>query len=266
MQEEREHEFVYKNPKTFVMGGDMGDIIYHLLFIKKLGGNKFHLDPSGGHKGPKTNGYIRAGYIQNGNGTPGKFDLNKALFLLPLLKQQPYLQDVDLYSGDPIDAWMHYDAHGGEFHKDDLGIKNLTWFHAKKYNLSLDELQDPWIEVSGVRDISKDRNIVVNRTLRYRGNDNFYHFQRDLINEKAIFVGLLDEYKDFVSKYHTTKVPFVVTNDCLELAQVIKGCDRFIGNGSLAASIAIGLGLQITYEFCPHASHYMFERDNFQVF
>lgn len=255
----RKNEFVHKDPKSFVMAGDMGDIIYHLLFIKILGGNKFHIDPNG-------RGYLRDGYIQNGDGNPPKFNLSKALFLLPLLKKQTYLNDVDLYSGDPTEAWKHYDVHAGEFHKDDLGIQNLTYFHAKKYNLPLELLNEPWLEVESSTKIDPNRDIVINRSLRYRGNDNYYFFNREKLNNQAVFVGLPEEYTDFVNRFACENVPYAKTDTCLSLAEVINGHPSFIGNGSLACSLALGLGKNIEYEFCHTSCHYMFRRNNIKLF
>ena len=256
---EREVEFIHKDPKSFVIAGDMGDVIYHLLFIKKLGAKKYHIDPWGA-------GYQRGGFIQCGDGNPPKFNLSKALFLLPLLKEQPYLDDVDLYTGDSKDAWRSYDVHAGEFHKDDLGIQNLTYFHAKKYDLSLEELNEPWLKIESSVKIDEKRDVIINRSLRYRGNDNYYYFNREMLNEKGIFVGLEEEYVDFVRRFGCVNVPFAQTNTALELAEVINGHHNFVGNGSLAASIAIGLGLNIHYEFCSQACHYVFKRNNIRLF
>jgi hypothetical protein len=263
-QEPPKQELVFKDPKTFVIGGDMGDVIYHLLFIKKVGGTTYHIDPAGGPN--EGRGYIRNGYIRNGDGNPGKFNLTKALFLLPLIKAQSYLEDVDLYSKDPVDSWRLYDVNASEYHKDDLGIRNLTYFHAKKYNLDIADLNEPWLEVPDPITIDPQRNIVINRTLRYRGNDNYYYFNRETLNEKAVFVGLPEEHQDFVHRFGATKIPLVRTNTALELARIIAGQELFIGNGSLAASIAIGLGLDISYEYCPVASHYIFDRPNMKIF
>jgi len=256
---EREQEFIHKEPKSFVSSGDMGDVIYHLLFIKVLGGNKYHIDPNGG-------GYLRDGYIQNGDGNPPKFNLSKALFLLPLLKEQTYIDDVDLYSGPPKEAWRSYDVHVGEFHKDDLGLQNLTFFHAKKYDLPLQLLNEPWLTVKNSIKIDDKRDTIISRSLRYRGNDNYYFFNRERLNQKGIFVGLQDEYSDFVRRYNCPDIPLAKTDTALDLAEVINGHHNFIGNGSLATSIALGLGLNVEYEFCPHACHYMFNRNNIKVF
>jgi hypothetical protein len=256
----REVEFIHKNPKSFVSAGDMGDVIYHLLYIKTLGGDKYHLDPCG------VNYYLRDDYIQCGDGNTPKFNLTKALFLLPLLKEQTYLKDVDLYSGDPIDAWKHYDVHVGEFHKDDLGLQNLVFFHAKKYNLPLGVLNEPWLEVAASTKFDNSRDLVINRTLRYRGNDNYYFFNREILNKRGIFVGLPEEYKDFTQRFGCSNIPYVKTDTALELAEVINGHPNFVGNGSLAASIAIGLGKNVKYEFFHLACHYIFDRDTFNIF
>ena len=257
--EERENKFIHKNPKSFVSAGDMGDVIYHLLYIKILGGEKYHLIPGGQN-------YIRDGYIQCGDGSPPKFNLDSALFLLPLLREQKYLKDVDLYSEDPKDAWKFYDVHVGEFHKDDLGMQNLTDFHAKKYELPLQLLNDPWLEVENSRKFDNSRDTVINRTLRYRGNDNFYFFNREKLNQKAIFVGISEEYMEFVRRFQCPDIPFVKTDTALELAEIINGHPNFVGNGSLAASIATGLGVNMHYEFCHTACHYALERSNLNYF
>jgi hypothetical protein len=257
-------ELIYDNPKSFVIGGDMGDVVYHLLYIKKLGGTTYHVDPSGGANGGR--GYVRNGYIANGNGNPGKFNLTKALFLMPLLRQQSYLEDVDLYTGDPQNSWKFYDVNASEYHKDDIVIRNLTHFHAKKYKMDLNDLNEPWIEVDTRRPAPDGRDIVINRTLRYRGNDNYYFFKRETLNTRGIFVGIKEEYDNFVQSFGCASIPFVETHTALELAEVIAGCTKFIGNGSLAGSIAIGLGLDIEYEYCANASHYLFNRENMRIF
>ena len=257
---EREFEFVHKNPKSFVTSGDMGDVIYHLLFIKNLGGTKYHIDPSGGAN------YIRNDFIRCGDGNPGKFNLTKALFLLPLLRKQSYLEDVDFYSGDPLNAWKDYDVHIGEYHKDDLGIQNLTYFHAKKYNLSLEDLNEPWLEVKAARRVDTNRDTVISRTLRYRGNDNYYYFNRGALNERGVFVGLEEEYTDFIQRFGCPNIPLRRVATALEMAEVVNGHQRFIGNGSLVASMALGLGLEMEYEFCPVAAHYIFKRENINIF
>jgi hypothetical protein len=257
--QEREKEFIHKDPKSFVIAGDMGDVIYHLLFIKTLGGKKYHIDPWGA-------GYLRDEVVQCGDGNPPKFNLTKALFLLPLLKEQTYLEDVDLYTGDSKDAWKSYDVHCGEFHKDDLGIQNLTFFHAKKYNLPLQILNEPWLEIESTTRVETSRDIIINRSLRYRGNDNYYYFNREKLDKQGVFVGLPEEYLDFVRRFGCQNIPYVKTNTCLELAEVINAHPNFIGNGSLACSIAIGLGKNIEYEFCHTACHYMFQRENIKIF
>ena len=86
------------------------------------------------------------------------------------------------------------------------------------------------------------------------------------MNQRAVFVGLYEEYVDFVRRFGCDNIPYVKTDTALDLAEVINGHHNFVGNGSLAASIALGLGLNTHYEFCAQACHYMFKRDNIRIF
>ena len=250
-------ELKYKNPKTFVIGGDMGDIVYHLLFIKTLGGTTYHIDPSGGEE------YSRDGIIEM---KKGKFKLGSAIFMMPLIKAQSWLEDVDYYNGRASHSYKIYDVNASEYHKDDIGIRNLTHFHAKKYDLPLEVLNEPWLEVKESKPFMPERDIIVNRTLRYRGNDNYYYFNKKRIEERGIFVGLQEEYVDFIQRFGMRNLPWGKVTDALDMAERIKAHKKFIGNGSLACSMALGVGLDIEYEYCPWASHYLFQRDNIKIF
>jgi ADP-heptose:LPS heptosyltransferase len=67
------------------------------------------------------------------------------------------------------------------------------------------------------------------------------------VAEKAVFVGLPDEYRAFQQQIGMT-VPYYETRTMLELAQVIAGAEAFIGNQSQALAIAIGLGKEYACE------------------
>ena len=58
--------------------------------------------------------------------------------------------------------------------------------------------------------------------------------------ESAVFVGNDIEYDDFVNMIGP--IDRVHVADILEMADLINGCDLFVGNQSLAYSLAIGLG------------------------
>jgi len=234
---------------SFKISGDMGDIIYSLLYAKILKTKNIYLDSSGGKD------YIRDGFIRN---VKTKFNEKSAEFLMPLLKKQSYVQ-VNIYDS------QHYDFDMSEFDYRDIVIRNLNIFHSKKFlNFNKESLNQKWIECyNNIIDPLPERDTIISRTLRYRGNDNYYYLNLERINKKGIFVGLEEEYKNFVDLYGC-KIPFFKAKTCLDIANLISKKNNFIGNGSLVCAIAIGIGLNIEYEYCINASHYIF--DNIKYF
>lgn len=246
-------KFEYKISKTnsFKISGDMGDIIYSLLYAKILGTKNIYIDYSGGED------YIRDGFIRN---VKTKFNSQSADFLMPLLCKQSYVS-VAKYEN------QKYDFDMSEFDYRDIIIKNLNIFHSKKFiNFDNTKLNQKWIECNtDIQEPLPERDLIVGRSLRYRGNDNFYYLNLNDIIEHGIFVGIEEEYKNFCSMYDC-KIPYFKGKNCLDIASLISLKKRFIGNGSLICSIAIGCGLEINYEYCISAAHYIFDKKNFKIF
>ncbi|MEN6293824.1 MAG: hypothetical protein ABFD07_17640, partial [Methanobacterium sp.] len=69
----------------------------------------------------------------------------------------------------------------------------------------------------------------------------WYEWINNGLGDYAVFVGSESEHKEFESLFDV-KIDYYKTKNLLELAQVIQGCEQFIGNQSVALSIAIGLG------------------------
>lgn len=239
--------YPYQKTDTIRCSGDMGDIIYLLNFMKVLGSKKLYLDPSGGSSYTLPNGLMNI---------KCKFNQKSYDFLLPFLETQKYIS-VEKFSN------QEYDVYINEFFQKDLKILNLNLFHAIKFSLELSNLNKPWIDLE--KNNKSERPIAINRSLRYRNNDTFYYYNLNLLKKSAIFVGIEEEYLDFKNKFKCD-IPYIKTNNCLELANVINSCDTFFGNGSLACSLAIGLGLNVYYEFCPQAANYLFKRHNLIIF
>jgi hypothetical protein len=111
------------------------------------------------------------------------------------------------------------------------------------HNLPFDksDLEQTWLTA----DVYRKKPVVVNRTVRYRDWDYGVQIWRQMyrdghMDESAVFVGTDAEYDDFVSTIGP--IDRVVVTDILEMADLINGCDLFVGNQSLAYSLAIGLG------------------------
>jgi ADP-heptose:LPS heptosyltransferase len=90
-------------------------------------------------------------------------------------------------------------------------------------------------------------SIVVSRSERYRNCAISYKFLSAY--PKVIFVGVEEEYKDFI-----TQVPhaeWARVNDFLQLARIIAGSRLFIGNQSFPFAIAEALKVPRVVELDP---------------
>lgn len=225
--------------KSLYLSIDMGDMIYSLLFAKILGYHKVYID---------------------GNCDHIKFNWEKADFLIPLIESQPYIHELEKYSG------QEYDCHYG-IHPQNIPVvvgTNLTKFHASKFGLENSNLiHKPWLTSET---ISSSKKVVINRTPRYHGNHSFYFdFLKYFNVEDVIFVGLEEEYKEFCQLINC-KIDYAQVESALELAKIINSVPIFLGNQSLACAIATGLDKQCFIEYCPRAANYIFDRQNIRYF
>jgi hypothetical protein len=78
---------------------------------------------------------------------------------------------------------------------------------------------------------------------------------------ETVFVGSPGEHADFC--WYVGPVPHYPTKDYLELAQVIAGCDLFVGNQSSPFWVAEALKKQVVLEACLSCQNCHFERNGF---
>ena len=164
---------------------------------------------------------------------PGVLALTKERqrdFLRPLLNLQPYVENVTLnYPNNGFVDLRKY----REISEADLS-KHLALCHAEAAGVAVD-LETPWL--GGVT--PKDRGtIVVNRTARYRGTLD-YSLLRPYESD-VVFLGTFKEWKSFTEETGVTPGLFY-TENALDIAETISGSKLFIGNQSLAFSIAEAL-------------------------
>jgi hypothetical protein len=62
-----------------------------------------------------------------------------------------------------------------------------------------------------------------------------------------VFVGLPDEYNEF-KKLTGWNLDYYPVKDMLDLAEVIAGCKKFLGNQSVSLSLAQGLRVPYAFE------------------
>jgi hypothetical protein len=229
--------------KTFKHSGDIGDILYSLYTVKKLGGGIYYMDPTGGLNDP-----------QVANGLPercNKFNKNSYDFLYPLLKQQSYIKDVCEWNGETCDINFNV------FRRDYKQTLLHSHLNVAKIPLNTVDHNEPWLNVDD--EIKLDRDILINRTPRYNSNYTWYYANRHDIAKTAIFVGLEKEHEIFEYTFNI-KIPHYKFKDGLEAAKIIKGSKCLIANQSSILAIAIGLKTtRIIQEFYPPAKDCYFE-------
>jgi len=93
-------------------------------------------------------------------------------------------------------------------------------------------------------------DIVLNRTARYH-NPTFDYSILKPYQDRITFVGLPDEFRVITAKLPNIKHYHI--DDFYQLAQVIKGCNLFIGNQSMAFAIAEQMKHPRILEICPTA-------------
>ncbi len=137
------------------------------------------------------------------------------------------------------------------------------------YGISLMELQSDWVNANAVPEpwlkVSPSARargrVICHRSPRYHNP----YFRWDEIGAKfgtqLLFVGLPHEVEELrrVTKVHAE---YAITQDYLELAQLIAGADLFIGNQSSPMGLAIGLGVPFIQETCLWTPDCLYPREN----
>lgn len=227
--------------KKFKHSGTMGDAIYSLPIVKYFGGGEFYL-----HLGQVN--WIGTHYYGNepnpfhrGRMTDADFEYMRDLFL-----EQPYITKFE--SLDPKiteithnldrfrEIFVHHPGNYVDCYSTVFGIID----EKSRTNLR----NATWLSVKSPK-IIPDRSIIINRTQRWiqsnQLNPQWEIWKRESIEKQAVFVGLPEEHTAFV-KDTGIKIDYYPTSTMLEMAEVIAGAKKFIGNQSMALSLAIGLG------------------------
>jgi len=226
---------------TFKHSGTLGDIIYALPIMKHLGSGEFYLhmnqiDWIGMHYyGSKPTAFHQGRMTQK--------DLE---FMRSFFEAQPYI--TKFAALDPnTDAITHnldrfrpaFVSHPGNYvdiYATTFGITDLTTQSTLR--------NSPWLFVPAMD--TKSKPIVINRTARWTPrtlSPQWEEWKMQGMEEHSVFVGLPEEHTAF-ERATGWDIPFRPTNTLLELAQVIANSSQFIGNQSVALSVAIGLGVK----------------------
>jgi len=239
----------------FKHSGTLGDIIYALPIMKHFGGGEFYLhlnqiDWIGQH-------YYGSNPDPFHQGRMTQQDFN---FMQSFMQQQSYVSKFDVMQ--PNTEITHNLDRFRPFFVGHPG--NYVDIYASTFNITdksiVDNLRNtPWLTVNTPIEVA-ERTVVINRTGRWTPSQipkQWKEWQDAGMENHAMFVGLEQEYQDF-KKITGWDIPHYVTENMLDLAQVIAGSEMFIGNQSVALSLAIGLGVNVC---CEHRTDLPLERN-----
>lgn len=162
--------------------------------------------------------------------------------IAPILKIQPY---INALSFEHDARGVTHDCHAfrstpmrsGEDHT--LVNWQADHFGVKDVDLS------PWLTGIEPSEESKGRTLFA-RTLRYRNPLWNWRVVADN-HPNAMFIGFEDEWRD-MCQLTGRQIPWRKTENLLEVAQLIKGSELFIGNQSVSYWISAGLGHPVIQE------------------
>jgi hypothetical protein len=228
--------------KRFKHSGTFGDLIYSLPLVKQLGGGEFylHLDQIN---------WIGQHYYGSAP-TPahqGRMTLRDFEYMRDFMLAQDYITDFAVLGADTeithnLDRFrVPFVGHPGNY------VDIYCWTFGIQDLAQVEQIRNStWLRVPFVRELSQGRSIVINRTRRWLPTDKspkWAQWQAEGLEQQSVFVGLPEEYVQFQKSTGWQDVPYQPCNTLLELAQYIAGAQQFIGNQSLALSLALGLGV-----------------------
>lgn len=233
---------------SFRHAGDLGDIVYALPTIRALGGGTL---------------YIEAATYTRSTLTPDRWCGADVL-----IKRQPYIKDVLPWSpriatGFNLNDFRPKMMAGLQSRNIELMRRSLADWCLDTFQLDLAERDHQWIECPA-RSVAE---VIINRTGPGRAPHNVYHNPafpwRRVIDKYAGrigFIGTPIEHAVFCSSFGD--VPYVMTDNLDDAAQVIAGCRLFVGNQSCCYAIAEGMKKPAILEVWPAGPNCLFYRNH----
>jgi hypothetical protein len=240
--------------KTFRHGGKVGDCIFALPAIRELGGGILYLPEQ----------------------TP---DGCSALYssLKDLLLQQSYIKEVREYpSGLPymeLAPEIHIDYDLDRARLQPLkGVIHIVKRYMDAFGVNYPNWKEPWLTV-GQKPFERtwwnipDEYVLINYTGRHIVNEQLKITSRvnwteviKSIKKPVYFVGHENEYHNFVNRF--TGLPFLKTDNLLQLALLIKGAHSIYCNQSSVLALAQSMAKQYYLDVKPHKTNCLLYTNN----
>ncbi len=224
-----------KGEISFLHYGHLGDIINSLPVIKEISKKKqcsLYI---------QKNKLIPRHVVSKDHPFGSVYLTEKSILkMLPLLRQQEYLKNVEIYSNQKIDIDLN-------FFRElpiNFNIDSVRWYFHLTGNFP--DLSKKYLEVNN-HEKFKDY-IVVMRSLRRQNKFINYSFLSSYKN--IVFIGLKNEFDDLKTKINNLE--YFDSRDFLELAMIIKNSKLFIGNLSFGYALAEALKVPRLLESGPN--------------
>jgi hypothetical protein len=252
--------------KTYRHSGTLGDLIYGLYMVKKMGGGHFKVAIENIENCVEKYGYLSEHVDPQHR---GRFTTRDFEMMAPLLERQTYINELTTWhQGDP-EPDVNLDEFRRVLYRTFEGNILQAYHLAFDIPFSMSDYDTPWLEA----DVIEEAPVVITRSMRYRPHNGEEGWRgiidTGVIEGNSVFVGIQSEHADF-EKTFGIKVPFRPVSDFLELASIINGAELFVGNQGFAYSMAIGLGkstvLEINKIVPMQQSECFFPRTNCQYF
>jgi hypothetical protein len=234
---------------SFTHSGTTGDTFSSLAVVRCLGGGDYYLKLNNLDNVSNSIGWGNAGR-HSGRMTQADFD-----FLAPIMEIQSCLNKFAVWNGETVDHELEKRA----FHMNDpIWPRNFANQDASAMGLDLEAnlrtLQiDPYVEVDKPTSVP-GRPICISRNPYYLEGieditkvDEWTNWIERKLLDQAFFVGTPGDHAWFEDTMKV-KVDYKPTSDGLELARYIAGAKMMIGNQSMPATLAVGIGTTLWIE------------------
>jgi hypothetical protein len=233
--------------RRFKHSGTWGDVIYSLSLMRYLGGGEFYL-----HLNQVD--WITKYYYGNSSDPyhQGRMTANDLEWARDFLEQQQYITKVAALDPQTTEITDNLDNFRPLFvgHPANYITVNF-WSRNIRDPEIIDRVsREPWLTVNNAKPWDS-RPWVVNRSARGftgpRPHPHWYELREQGLESRAIFVGLKSEYEEFCRELKIS-IPHAESSTMGQLAQWIGAAELFLGNQSLALSLAQGLGVKYQFE------------------
>lgn len=238
---------------SYTHSGTTGDVFSSLALVRSIGPGDYYLKLDNLDKICQSIGWGNAGR-HSGRMNQKDFD-----FLAPIMEIQSCINKFAPWNGEEVEHPMEKIAVVGK-HPNWAGTWPTNFAHQYAVAMEIDLAQhkqtlqiEPYVEVDKPT-VIPGKPICISRNPFYlegvpdvtKVDEWINWIERDL-TEQAFFVGLLSDHAWFEDTMKV-KVQYVPTSDGLELARLIAGAKMMIGNQSMPATLALGIGTTLWIE------------------